>query len=161
MTASEGRKRRATKGFWNAILYLFTYKYCLCFPTTYLICNGAQHMFFTKIVVSCCMWKWKEVKYFTLMNDNFLIECVVIPSTPPPPHHVCTIHVCLNWWIMFDLNLFVWFFFRKILVVPTTLLKVIIKMLLCTSLWKTWLVAYGSTHLQHSSRKFNITKRPC
>jgi hypothetical protein len=66
-----------------------------------------------------------------------LLECVVIPL---PSHHVCTLHVCFDWWILCDFSPFVC---KKVLrrrsVVPTTSMRVIIAMLLCTSLWRAWL----------------------
>ncbi len=55
---------------------------------------------FTKIVVSCCMWKRKEVDYFTLMNDNSCFDRVFCLPLPPPP--------CMNIACVLQLVNYVW-----------------------------------------------------
>lgn len=111
---------------------------CLCLPTTCWSCNGAQHMLLTEIVVSCCMWRRKEADCFTLMNADCCFARVYCHPSPLPPCMYIT--VCLDWWILCDFSPFVC---KKVLrrrsVVPTTSMRVIIAMLLCTSLWRAWL----------------------
>jgi hypothetical protein len=101
-----------------------------------MLLTDTSHM----IVVSWCLWRRKEADCFTSMNADCCFARLCCHPSPPPPHHVCTLHVCLDWRILCDFSPFVCkSFLRRRSVVPTTSMRVIIAMLLCTSLWRAWL----------------------